>query len=207
VLPVYGDCAVRVTSVERLVTIRNTSSSFSSLGSAFSYCSDFVSGFSLDLPPGGSGSRAVRFTPTRLGVQYCAVGLSCRMNGAGTNPGVQDYFICRGVGVGGTPLCQVSTVVLTFGQVPVGQTKDLTFTVTNTGSGTLSGTAGPSPCPPEFSFVGPVTYSLAPGERATLTVRYTPQAVGHTTSCPLVPAGPGCATLTLIGEAVAGPAR
>ena len=53
------------------------------------------------------------------------------------------------------------------------------------------------------AFVGPVTYSLRAGETATVTVRYIPTTVGHTTICPLVPTGAGCSSLTLIGEAVA----
>ena len=85
----------------------------------------------------------------------------------------------------------------------VGQTKDLTFQVANSGNGMLVGAVGPSPCS-QFTFVGSTSYSLGAGQSASFTVRYTPTTVGHTTSCPLVPVGPGCATLTLFGEA-AGP--
>lgn len=215
-LPLSGSCAVRVTSgdtldfgdvslgqtAERFVTVRNTSSSYQSSGGGSDVCPDFESNFATNFLPGGSGARSVRFTPAREGIQYCAVAIACGMTGSGTNPGVGDYLICRGVGIGGSPSCQVSASVINFQQVAVGQTKDLTVQVTNTGSGVLAGTAGPSPCT-VFSFVGPTSYSLGAGQSAILTVRFTPADVGHTISCPLVPIGTGCATLTLVGEAIA----
>jgi len=193
----FGEVSLGQT-LERLVTIQNKSTTSASNGSAYELCPDFGANFATNLLAGTSALRPITFTPTREGIQYCAVPFVCNL----PSPRVQYYLICRGVGVGGTPVCQVSTSTIDFLQVRVGQTKDLTFQITNTGTGTLAGTAGPSPCS-EFSFVGPVAYSLHASETATITVRYTPTSVGHTTSCPLVPTGDGCSSLTLIGEAIA----
>lgn len=193
----FGEVSIGQT-LERYVTIENRSTTSASNGSAYELCPDFEANFATNLLAGTSAQRPIRFTPTREGTQYCAVPFVCNL----PQTSVRSYVICRGVGVGGSPTCQVSTSTLDFLQVPVGQTKDLTFQIRNTGTGTLSGTAGPSTCG-EFSFVGPVNYSLRAGETATITVRYTPTTIGHTTSCPLVPTGAGCAPLTLIGEAVA----
>ena len=195
----FGEVSLGQT-IERFVTIQNNSTNTASNGSAYEFCPDFEANFATNLLAGTSAQRPIRFTPTREGVQYCAVPFVCNL----PSPRVQFYIICRGVGVGGTLACQVSTGTLDFQQVPVGQTKDLPFQITNTGTGILAGTVGPSPCT-EFTFVGPVNYSLHAGETATITVRYTPTNIGHTTSCPLVPTGAGCAPLTLFGEAVAPP--
>lgn len=195
----FGEVSLGQT-LERYVTIENNSTNTASNGSAYELCPEFEANFATNLLAGTSAQRPIRFTPTREGVQYCAVPFVCNL----PSPRVQFYLICRGVGVGGNPACQVSASTIDFQQVPVGQTKDLTFQITNTGTGILAGTAGPSPCT-EFTFVGPVNYTLRAGETATITVRYTPITIGHTTSCPLVPTGAGCAPLTLFGEAVAPP--
>lgn len=114
-----------------------------------------------------------------------------------------DTLRCTGNG-STTPSCAVSTTTLDFGSVVVGQTKDLSLAVTNTGAGQLSGAAGPSPCP-EFAFQGPTTYSLSPGQSATLTLRYIPRVAGQTTTCAPIPIGSVCQALTAVGAAVGPP--
>jgi hypothetical protein len=54
----------------------------------------------------------------------------------------------------------------------VGEYSDTTFTITNTGGGTLSGTVSES-CD-DFSLVGPTDYNLGAGESDTFTVRFEP---------------------------------
>ena len=67
----------------------------------------------------------------------------------------------------------VSTTSLAFGEVVVGSTKDLTFTVQNIGEDTLSGTLT-EPAPP-FSLVsGGESFNLEPGATQTVTVRFSP---------------------------------
>jgi hypothetical protein len=216
-LPVYNHCSVAVTSgvvefgdvsigftAERTFTIKNFSDTYIARGSLLDQCPEFDAVATYNIFPGGTSTIAARFVPTRPGPQECAIPISCWMDGSGTNPGVQSYVICRGTGVGGSPQCQLSTTTLDFDQVVVGQTKDLPILITNVGTGTLSGTAGPSHCT-EFSFVGSSSYSVGAGQSATLTVRYTPRQVGHTTTCSLVPTGLDCPAITLVGEAVGPP--
>lgn len=199
-LPVSGDCQVRATSAalnfgqvslgssaDLPFTLKNFDTTYNADGAVTEVCPDFeVVGSALfGLAPGGSQIRYARFTPTRPGPQSCAMPVSCTMDGAGTNGGIRDYVLCTGVGVGGTPTCQVSTTNIFVGTLRSGQVKDTTFTLTNVGSGTMSGAirfidAVPAP----FSIVGTTTYSLGAGQAQVFTIRYTASTVapGHTIS-------------------------
>ena len=77
---------------------------------------------------------------------------------------------------------------VTFQDTGVGTTSQKTFTVTNTGGGTLSGGASLSGSS-AFSISGTSTYSLAADATAQLTVRFSPTATGVVN-----------ATLTFTGE-------
>jgi carbon monoxide dehydrogenase subunit G len=107
------------------------------------------------------------------------------MDGTGTNGGIRDYVVCTGVGVGGTPACQVSTTNLFVGTLHSGQVKDTTFTLTNAGSGTMSGSIRfIDLSPPPMSIVGSITYSLGAAQSQSFTMRFTAPTVpaGHTVS-------------------------
>ena len=95
------------------------------------------------------------------------------------------------------PGCQVTPNPLAFGSVAVGSTNDLTFTITNVGSGTLSGTVGAGAG--GFTVVsGAGSYSLTAGQVKPVTVRFAPTAVG--TQQYVLPLGSRtCAELTCIG--------
>lgn len=69
----------------------------------------------------------------------------------------------------------VSPGSLGFGSVAVGESTNLTFTVRNSGAGTLSGTASVGM---PFSIVSGGTYSLGSNQTQTVTVRYAPTAAG-----------------------------
>jgi len=64
---------------------------------------------------------------------------------------------------------------LSFGEVAVGTSQDLNFTVRNVGNGTLRGEAS-GLTGPVWSFVGSTNYVLGAGETATVTVRFAPAA-------------------------------
>lgn len=68
------------------------------------------------------------------------------------------------------PKIQVTPSTLNFGYVPPGSYKDLTLTVKNIGTGTLSGTVSAAP---PFSIVSGGTYNLASGASQKVIVRYT----------------------------------
>jgi hypothetical protein len=200
----FGEVSVGHT-VERIVTLKNFSTDYLARGDVTNYCADFTSLVgSYAMGPGTTITGRIQFTPSRVGPQSCTMPLDCWMDGSGTNPGVQSAIACRGVGVGGVPLCQLSATTVDFGSVVVGQTKDLPLLVTNTGTGPLSGTAGPSHCP-EFVFQEPTAYALSPGQSTTLTLRFIPMQAGHTITCSLIPMGLDCQVLTAVGAAVGPP--
>jgi len=62
-----------------------------------------------------------------------------------------------------------------FGSVVVGQSADRSFTVTNTGEGTLTGAASTSA---PFSIVAGGSFSLGAGASQVVVVRFTPTTVG-----------------------------
>jgi len=104
-----------------------------------------------------------------------------------------DFF------VGGVS-CQVSPASLDFGTVTVGDHADDTYTITNTGSGTLTGTVGET-CDHYSIVSGSGAYSLAAGEFREVTVRFEPTASGaHLCE---IDSGNGCCpvvALTGVGE-------
>jgi hypothetical protein len=73
------------------------------------------------------------------------------------------------------PAIAVTPASLNYGVMPTGTTSDKAFTVQNSGFGTLSGSATvPSP----YSIVSGGSYNLAAGQSQTVTVRFSPTAVG-----------------------------
>ncbi len=74
------------------------------------------------------------------------------------------------------PVITVTPASQAFGTVAVGSTADRTFTVQNTGGGTLSGNAS---VPAPFSIVSGGSYNLAASASQTVTVRYSPTAAGN----------------------------
>jgi hypothetical protein len=72
------------------------------------------------------------------------------------------------------PVIAVTPSSQGFGNVAVGSTADRTFTVTNAGGGTLTGSASTSA---PFSIVGEGSYNLSAGASKTVTARFQPTAV------------------------------
>ena len=76
-------------------------------------------------------------------------------------------------GASSAPVLSTDPVTLGFGSVQVGSSRDLAMTVTNTGAGTLTGTAAPSA---SFSVVSGSPFSLGAGRSQAVTVRFSPSA-------------------------------
>jgi hypothetical protein len=72
--------------------------------------------------------------------------------------------------------CSLSATALSFGTVTAGSSAERSFTLANTGGGTLSGTVSVPAGP--FSLVGSPTYSLSAGQSVIEAVRYTWQQAG-----------------------------
>jgi hypothetical protein len=93
------------------------------------------------------------------------------------------------------PSCAVSPTLLDFGTVLVGQSKDLTFDVRNSGGETLCGTITES-CA-DFDIFPSLTYCITPPGFIQRTVRFTPTTTGFQ-QCTISP-GTGCAPITVRG--------
>jgi len=72
------------------------------------------------------------------------------------------------------PTIAVSPPNIDFGTVPIGNTKDIDFAISNVGPGTLTGSATGLAAP--FSYVGDTNYSLTQGQSKNITVRFNPTA-------------------------------
>ncbi len=134
----------------------------------------------LNIAAGGSQQITVRFSPTAAGAANATLNVissdldetsvPVTLTGAGQMTG------------GGTPDINVTPQFgLDFGGVAVGQTKDLAFTVQNTGTGDLTVTAMTLSAPPSsqwFSRVSPaLPFTVAAGGSTQVTVRCAPTAV------------------------------
>lgn len=142
------------------------------VGSFSEQCNGFqiLSSASYDLLPGEAKTITVRFLPTVLGGHECQIqGSNC------------DGPFLLGEGSSGAPACTVTPTDLDFGALGVGQFRDRTITIENSGDGLLAGSA--SGCGP-FSIVSGGTWELGPGEEQALVVRFRPTVVGPV-SCTL----------------------
>ncbi|MEW6050826.1 MAG: dockerin type I domain-containing protein [Candidatus Zixiibacteriota bacterium] len=101
-------------------------------------------------------------------------------------------------GAGGTDCCDITPgTLLDFVTVPIGQFKDLMFTLNNCGGTTLNGTI--SETSPQYSLAsGGGSFSLAPGQSRTVTVRFEPTIVG-VYSCTIWTGLPQCSTVIATG--------
>ncbi len=114
----------------------------------------------------------------------------------------EPYYTARGVrggryflGIVGNPTCAVSGDT-DFGQVPVGSSKDLRFTITNTGAGVLVGSVS-APCA-YFGLIGAdLSYALLRGEEKPFTLRFSPPQAGEY-SCNVE--GAGCGQFLFTGR-------
>src|ERR1041385_739993 len=92
------------------------------------------------------------------------------------------------------PTCALSATSLNFGAVPVGSSAQRQFTLTNSGTGMLSGTVG-ADTSLLFAVVGQAAYSLTAGQAATFTIRFTAVSPGPA-SCTLATGSAKCASVT-----------
>ncbi len=140
-------------------------------------CGDYSivsGGGSYGLGAGESRTVRVRFSPSSSGAKSCTIGMgsiTC------------SDLSCTGNGVEPPPNCSISTTILEYSYVEVGQYKDLSFAITNTGGGILSGswTWLHEPHDSSFSIVSGRDFSLGAGQSQTVTVRFSPTSPGvHT---------------------------
>lgn len=150
---------------------------------------------SYALGPGDSISARIRFVSSGATghvttyVGNLSTGIVCLAQGLG----VQVTAVARDAPL--PPACGVSPTVLDFGSVAVGQSRDLTFDLRNTGDGTLCGTISES-CP-EFSIEVTPAYCLTPPGFKRVTIRFSPTSTGLK-QCTVSP-GSGCPAVSVRG--------
>lgn len=162
------------------------------------------SSLTLVLPPGTSQTVTVRFTPVSNGPLSGFI----RITSSG---GSKTIAVS---GTGGTveaptapipPKLAVFPTVLSF-NVPVGSSEEQQFTVQNTGGGTLTGTLSTtSPFSlPHRQSTNFGDFNLGAGQSQTVTVRFTPTALGQVNGQVAVDSNGGTASVSLVGNGVSG---
>jgi hypothetical protein len=164
----FGTVAVG-SSRDLSFTVQNTGTSTITGSASTSAPYSITSGASFSLGAGASQAVVVRFSPTVTGTAPGTVAFTS--NGGNLSRPV--------TGTGGTlPLIGVTPSSLSFGTVPVGSSKDLSFTVQNTGGSTLTGSASTSA---PYSIASGGSFSLGPGASQLVVVRFSPTATGSLT--------------------------
>ena len=130
-----------------------------------------VSPASLGVPPGGTGTVTMTFTPTSEGVKVTM--LKLHHNAAG---GVSEILV-TGVGVTSSPVAGVAPSSLDFGDVRTGEEKVLFITISNAGAAELLVT---SVTLSNADFKVEITsFSVSPGGSFPLVVKFAPTALGQ----------------------------
>jgi len=149
-----------------------------------------VSGNSFTLTAGATQTVTVHFSPPEAGTFSGTVTVSS--NGGGASVTVS------GVAPGGPkPALTVTPSILNFGMVRVGKSKDLSFTVQNTGEGTLAGMATATD---PFSVVTNSSFTLDAGESLLVFVRFSPPTSGTFTGTVEFTSNGGDFTATVTGR-------
>lgn len=136
----------------------------------------------------GAATVPAPFSVTTGGTYSLGAGLSqnVTVRYAPTAPGTDNQVVTFTGGQGVTrpvtgssviaPAITVTPATRSFGTIPVGSVLDLSFTVQNSGGGTLVGAASVAT---PFSILSGASYSLTAGQTQTVVVRYSPTAAGN----------------------------
>jgi len=179
-------------STTRSLTVGNTGNADLD-GNATVSCPEFrlvAGGGAFRVVPGGEHVVVVSFDPTAEGDFSCSLDL-----GTGSPP-----VALRGTGALQSPGAAwiVSVDSLGFGELVVGQSRDLTFTVQSTGTGDLRVDIV-SGCSAFQVVSGGGPGVLAPGTQRTVTARFHP-SMGGAAAC-VIAIGPGIPDVEVTGFA------
>ncbi|HVM51373.1 MAG TPA: choice-of-anchor D domain-containing protein [Candidatus Acidoferrum sp.] len=161
----FGSIQVGATS-NRTFTVQNTGGGTLSGSASVSAPFSIVSGSPYSLTANQGTTVAVRYSPTSAGSNSQLVSFS---GGAGASGQVSGSSYPP-------PAIAITPSSLDFGSIQAGATSNRTFTVQNTGGGTLSGSASVSA---PFGIVSGSPYSLTANQSTNVTVRYSPTAAGN----------------------------
>lgn len=101
------------------------------------------------------------------------------------------YQVGGSVAISGAEIA-ISPTNLNFGILPAGATTNQTFTVSNIGSGTLTGTISVTA---PYAVVSGGSYSLNAGQSQPVTISYSPMVVGTNTQTAVLSGGGGASAL------------
>jgi Fibronectin type III domain len=175
-------------------TVSNSGGSTLSGSAAVSAPFNIVSGGTYNLGANQSQTVTVAFNPTTAGTYNQNVILT---GGGGATVGLSATAIDAPV----SPAIQVTPTSLAYGTILSGASKTSSFTVSNSGGGTLSGSAAVSA---PFSIVSGGTYNLGANQSQTVTVVFNPTAAG-TYNQNVTLTGGGGATIGLSAAATNAP--
>jgi hypothetical protein len=159
----------------------------------------------ISVSPGASANLTVSYAPSAAGSDTGCIALTSNAsNGPTTNLAVSGAGV-----VPSAPKIAVSPTSLPFGNVTLEGTASKTFTISNTGSATLTGTvARASGTSAEYT-LSPASFSVAPGASQIVTVTYAPTDTttdGGSLAVSSNDAASPSVTVTLSGTGVAAPA-
>lgn len=163
---------------DSVFTISNTGGGLLT-GTIATTCPGFsvvAGGGELSLGAGDSRQVTVRFAPAGPGAARCTI----------TPSDACGPIICSGTGEA-LSACAVDPAELDFGTVPLGSSADRSFTISNSGGGTLSGTVDVL-CDAYAVVSGGGDFALGAGETQEVTIRFTPTSPGEV-PCTVTPTG------------------
>jgi trimeric autotransporter adhesin len=121
------------------------------------------------LAPSTSCTITVTFTPSQTGIRTGTVGISTSLSTLPINATL--------TGIGTQSHLQLTPTSLNFGSIAVGASSSLTFTLTNTGTASLRALA--LSVTGDYAITVPCNLTtIAPGASCTVTVTFTPTAIG-----------------------------
>ena len=153
------------TTADQGFTVQNTGGGTLSGSASVSAPFSVVSGSPYSLAANESTTVTVSYSPTVVGSHSQSVSFT---GGGGASRQVSGSSYPA-------PAISVMPASQDFGSIQVGTTSNRTFTVQNTGGGTLSGSAS---VPAPFSVVSGSPYSLTANQSTNVTVSYSPTVVG-----------------------------
>jgi len=160
-----------------------------------------TAGADYNIISGTTHAVTVRFAPTIIGpvsdtVTFTGGGGATRtISGTGVVAPTVSMILL--------PAISITPAELAFGSVTVGDTRDLTFTVANSGTSTLIGAVS-LPIGP-FSITTGADYNIVPGTPAhTVTIRFAPTVTGSVSNIVIFTGGGG-ATRIISGTGVVPP--
>ena len=204
----FGQVAVGSgSSLAETLSVTNTGTTAETVGSVTAPTGTFsatgLPASGLVIAPGNSVPVSVTFTPAAAASYTSSLTVASK-DAAGDAHTATDSI--TGQGITGVRQLTVSPTTLSFGDVALGKSGYETFSITNTGNLPLTIDKAAPPAAP-FTVANPIPEGteLAPGDGLTVTVGFTPSAVGAVTGVYQITAdtgvGPQPVTITATGTA------